>query len=102
MVPFLVSDILLSLSGNQRIDTVLYLHTLGDDHDPRDWQSAHKVLVKDRLDEGHVFTGLIYVNEESEALDATLNLPDTPLAQLGADDLRPSREAFEGVLAGFR
>jgi len=81
---------------------VLMLHALGTDHDPRDFESAHRVLVNDRLDEGHVFTGLIYINEESQALDTTMNLPDKPLSQHEAGELRPEPAAFEQLLAGFR
>jgi 2-oxoglutarate ferredoxin oxidoreductase subunit beta len=82
----------------------IVVHKLSEqDHDPTDRRAALRILEKDREDEGHVFTGLIYYDPSSNApLEDVRRLPDTPLAQLGADVLRPSREAFEGILAGYR
>ncbi len=81
----------------------IVLHKLGEeDHDPTLHASAVRLLEKDRLDEGHVYTGLIFINEDSRPLHETLHLGETPLAQCDADALRPSREAFDGILADYR
>jgi len=81
----------------------LYLTALDEqDHDPSDIHAARRVLERDRLDTGHVYTGLIYYSQESRPLDETLHLGDRPLGALGEDDLRPTREQFEGALAGYR
>jgi 2-oxoglutarate ferredoxin oxidoreductase subunit beta len=82
----------------------IVIHKLSEqDHDPTDKRAALRILDKDREDAGHVFTGLIYYNSDSNApLEDMRHLPDTPLAQLGAKELRPSKEAFEGILAGYR
>jgi hypothetical protein len=50
-----------------------------------------------------VFTGLLYYDPSSNApLEDVRRLPDTPLAQLDIGVLRPSRKAFDGILAGYR
>lgn len=73
----------------------------GGQYDPTDIAAARRVLEKDRLDPGHVFTGLIYYNPESEPLDEILDLRDEPLSTMGEGDLRPSREAFAELLSEF-
>ena len=78
------------------------LHKLAEDHDPTDISAARRVLERDRLDEGHVTTGLIYCNEKvGKSLQETLALPDTPLALLGEDVLRPRRAAFDELVASY-
>jgi 2-oxoglutarate ferredoxin oxidoreductase subunit beta len=73
-----------------------------DEYDPTDVHEARKVLERDRLDAGHIYTGLIYVNPESTPLHETIDLPDRPLALYGEDALRPDRAAFEDLLSKYR
>lgn len=85
--------------------SMIRLSALSDDptiYDPTDIAIARKQLEKDRVDQAHVYTGLIYVDPASQALDDIMHLPDVPLCQLGEAELRPSREQFDGLLAGFR
>ena len=55
-----------------------------------------------RLDAGHVYTGLIYYDPESEPLDQILHLGDVPLSSLDENDLRPDRAAFDELLGAYR
>jgi len=73
----------------------------GEDYDPTDMHAARKVLERDRIDTGHVYTGLIYVHPDSQPLHETLALPDRPLCQMGEDDLRPSPEVFAGIVDSY-
>lgn len=73
----------------------------GGSYDPTDLTAARRILEKDRLETGEVYTGLIYYNPDSEPLDEILNLRDEPLSTLGAEDLRPSREAFAELLSEY-
>ncbi len=82
--------------------SLLTLHSLDEEHDPTSFESAHGVLVKDRLDHGHVYTGLIYINESSRPLDETLHLPDRPLAMMGEEELRPSPDMLDSLMAPYR
>jgi 2-oxoglutarate ferredoxin oxidoreductase subunit beta len=80
----------------------IMLHKLSSEqHNPTDSRAALRQLEIDRTDRGHVYTGLIYYNAEANALDQILSLGDEPLAALGEAELRPSREAFEEILAGL-
>ncbi|MCB9897377.1 MAG: 2-oxoacid:ferredoxin oxidoreductase subunit beta [Planctomycetes bacterium] len=70
-------------------------------HDPTDIQAARRVLERDRLDKGHVYTGLIYYNPKSEPLHEVLHLGDKPLSLLDESELRPGRQAFDGILQAY-
>lgn len=81
----------------------LVINKLAEDHDPTDRRKAVDLLARDREDRGRVFTGLIYYDPKSNSpLDEMQHLPDKPLAQFGADELRPSREKFESIMAMYR
>ncbi len=81
----------------------IVLHKLSDaTHDPTERHAAVRLLERDREDEGHVYTGLIYYHPQPSSLDELLHLGDKPLGALGEDELRPSREAFDSILAGYR
>jgi len=81
----------------------LVIHKLAEDHDPTDRARALDILARDRGDHGRVFTGLIYYDPKSNApLDEIQRLPDKPLAQFGAEELRPAKAEFEKLLAAYR
>ncbi|MDP6534644.1 MAG: 2-oxoacid:ferredoxin oxidoreductase subunit beta, partial [Candidatus Poseidoniia archaeon] len=63
--------------------------------------AALKVLHSAEVKQRHV-TGLLYFNPGKPTLDETLNLVETPLAELPDERLRPSPESLEELLAGFR
>jgi 2-oxoglutarate ferredoxin oxidoreductase subunit beta len=81
----------------------LVIHKLAEDHDPTDRARALDILARDRGDHGRVFTGLIYYDPKSNVpLDEIQRLPDKPLAQFGAEELRPAKAEFEKLLASYR
>ena len=77
------------------------LETIGDAHDPASEMAALEALHRAEVAQKHV-TGLLYFNPGKPTLDETLNLVETPLAELPDEQLKPSRESLEELLAGFR
>jgi 2-oxoglutarate/2-oxoacid ferredoxin oxidoreductase subunit beta len=77
------------------------LKKLDRDYDPRDRMQAMKLL-----DEAHekqeFITGLIYINEERPSLPQLERLPETPLAHLPENQLRPPREALTKIMDGLK
>ncbi|MGQ0554018.1 MAG: thiamine pyrophosphate-dependent enzyme [Planctomycetota bacterium] len=83
----------------------LVVHKLADhEHDPTNRRAAAEILARDREDEGHVFTGLLYYQPDSAnpPLEDIKHLPDRPLALMTAAELRPSRADFAGWQASYR
>ncbi len=76
----------------------LRLHKLAEDHDPTDRIGALSLVERSR-DEGHLVTGLLYVDESSPDFATAEKLPQRPLHEFGEEDLRPSREAFAALMA---
>jgi 2-oxoglutarate/2-oxoacid ferredoxin oxidoreductase subunit beta len=69
------------------------------EHDPTDRMAAINLLERVRRD--NVFlTGLIYVDPNRPAFDEIMDVVDTPLSMLPEERMRPSREAFDKVMAG--
>ena len=77
------------------------LETIGDAHDPASEMAALEAIHRAEVAQKHV-TGLLYFNPGKPTLDETLNLVETPLAELPDERLKPSRESLEELLAGFR
>ena len=70
------------------------------DYDPTDKLGAmHRLQWAEAQQE--FITGLIYYNPNRQNLAEAENLVDTPLSQLSEAQLRPSKEALEGVDGGF-
>ena len=67
-------------------------------HDPTQRMGAIELLEKARRNNEFI-TGLIYLDDSRVSFDETLSMVDTPLAQLGADTLRPSKEALNQVMS---
>ena len=84
----------------------LMLHRLADsEHDPTSFAAADKLLERDRREAGRIYTGLVYykpASERDQPLDGMARLGSKPLARMDESELRPSREAFEGIQAAFR
>jgi len=79
----------------------IVLKKLDPDYDPTDKLNAFRTLEEARQNQQFI-TGLIYVNEhERPDLHELLHFTDTPLAYLSDEQLRPSREALEKVLASL-
>jgi 2-oxoglutarate ferredoxin oxidoreductase subunit beta len=79
---------------------VIHLKKLDGSHDPRDRFAAMR-LLEDAKTKQEFITGLIYINEERPSLSELERLPETPLARLGDEKLRPSREALTALMAGL-
>ncbi|MCU0476952.1 MAG: 2-oxoacid:ferredoxin oxidoreductase subunit beta, partial [Anaerolineae bacterium] len=72
------------------------LRSVGREHDPRNRMQAVAACQEAERD-NILLTGLIYYEEPRMTLAETLHLTDTPVANLPADKLRPSREALAKV-----
>jgi 2-oxoglutarate ferredoxin oxidoreductase subunit beta len=76
----------------------ILLHKLNpESHDPTDRIAAMKYL-EDAYAEEKFITGLIYVDPERPSFPDLNNLVETPLVHLPEEQLRPSREALDGVM----
>ncbi len=75
------------------------LKKLDPDYDPTSKLNAFKTLEEARANQEFI-TGLIYVSEaERPDLHELLAYTDTPLAHLGEDKTRPSRQMLEDLMA---
>ncbi len=81
--------------------TIIQLKKLGRDHDPRNRASAVRVLEEAQREQLFI-TGLIYYEEPRITLADAEDLVDEPLVHLADDQVRPSREALDKVLAKFK
>ena len=79
----------------------IMLKKLDPDYDPTDKLGAFRTLEEARQNQQFI-TGLIYVSpKERPDLHELMQLGQTPLAKLPEEKLRPSREAFDKVLASL-
>jgi 2-oxoglutarate ferredoxin oxidoreductase subunit beta len=75
----------------------IHLRKLDASHDPRDRMAAIRLLDEAKAKQEFI-TGLIYINEERQSLAELERLPETPLAHMGTDRLRPSRGALDALM----
>ena len=73
------------------------LKKLDNNYDPTDRFAAMRLLEDAHIKQEFI-TGLIYINEQRPTLPELERLPETPLAQLPAERLRPSREALDALM----
>src|ERR1700716_4066056 len=78
----------------------IILKKLAEDHDPRDRHAAMQVLEEGRR-EGHLVTGLLYLDTSMEDFATTEHIPQRPLMELGESELRMSRDDFAHLLSEF-
>ena len=78
------------------------LHKLArEEHDPTDRISAMRLIHEARRS-GELVTGLLYINPEMKDLCELENIPTTRLLKdLTEAECRPSREAFDQLMADF-
>ncbi|MBA3871514.1 MAG: 2-oxoacid:ferredoxin oxidoreductase subunit beta [Anaerolineae bacterium] len=76
------------------------LKSVDKDHDPRNRESAIRVLEKATMEQ-QFLTGLLYYEEPRATLADTLGLTETPLVHLPEEKLRPSKTALEDLMKGF-
>jgi len=79
---------------------VIQLRKLNEDHDPTSKLTAVQ-LLEESAEKQEFITGLIYINENRPSLPELQHLPETPLARLDESALRPSRAAFDHLMAGL-
>ena len=78
----------------------IVLKKLGDDHDPTDRRAAIRVIEEGRA-EGHLVTGLLYVDPKMDDFVTTERIPERPLRDFGEDELRLSPEQFAQFISEF-
>jgi 2-oxoglutarate/2-oxoacid ferredoxin oxidoreductase subunit beta len=78
--------------------SVIRLRKLDNGYDPTDRFAAMR-LLEEAHQQQEFITGLIYLNEGRPSLTELEHLPETPLAHLPVEKLRPSRAALAQVLA---
>jgi 2-oxoglutarate ferredoxin oxidoreductase subunit beta len=71
-----------------------------EEHDPHSRIDALRVVHEART-KGELITGLLYVNPEMRDLAARESIPERPLRDLAEAELRPSREAFDALMAEY-
>ena len=76
----------------------LRLKKLGQDHDPSDRLAALR-LIEEHREQGHLLTGLLYIDESMEDFATRERLPERPLRDLAEDDLRIGREDFATLMS---
>ncbi|MEO7001101.1 MAG: 2-oxoacid:ferredoxin oxidoreductase subunit beta [Ktedonobacterales bacterium] len=76
------------------------LKKLDNHYDPTDKYAAMR-LLEDAHQQQEFITGLIYLNEKRPTLTELERLPETPLAQLTEEQLRPSHAALDKLMSGL-
>lgn len=77
--------------------STIVLKKLDRDYNPSDRLGAITALHKAAAD-GEFITGLLYVDETTPSHGEHLSLPDTPLAFLPAESLRPGPEVLASIM----
>lgn len=77
------------------------LRKLDGRHDPRDRFAAMK-LVEEAHQKQEFITGLLYIDETRRSLADIERLPETPLAHLTEERLRPSKSALDKIMSVMR
>jgi 2-oxoglutarate ferredoxin oxidoreductase subunit beta len=78
--------------------SVVRLRKLDGKHDPTDKYAAMR-LLEDAHRSQELITGIIYLDESRPNLADLERLPKTPLAHLTEEQLRPSRETLNSLMA---
>ncbi len=81
--------------------SVVRLETISEEHDPFNTVAALSALHNAEKEKKHV-TGLLYFDPSKPSADEEQNLVDIPLSQLSEEQMRPSKESLDSILAGFR
>ncbi len=69
--------------------------------DPQNKAEALRLLIEAR-EKGEFLTGLLYIDPNKPDFIDLLNLPECPLAQLPADQVRPPRSALDEIMESLR
>jgi 2-oxoglutarate ferredoxin oxidoreductase subunit beta len=79
----------------------MLLHKIAPDYDAGDRIKAMNYLAE-RQAQGHVVTGLLFVERDADDLHASLNTVTVPLNRLGERELCPGAQALEKFNASLR
>jgi 2-oxoglutarate/2-oxoacid ferredoxin oxidoreductase subunit beta len=86
-----------SVSVEMHDGSLIRLKKLDNHYDPTDKYAAMRMLEDAHLKQEFI-TGLLYVNEGRASFPEVERLPDTPLALLPEEKVRPSREALDKLM----
>ena len=76
----------------------IQLRKLEEDYNPTDKMGAlHRLQWAEQNEE--FITGLIYYDGERPSLAEISDLTETPLAHLGAEKIRPSKQALDDIMS---
>jgi len=81
--------------------SVVRLQTISEEHDPFNAVAALAAMHNAEKEKKHV-TGLLYFDPTKPSAVEDQNLVDTPLSQLKDEQMRPSKESLDRILAVFR
>jgi 2-oxoglutarate ferredoxin oxidoreductase subunit beta len=79
----------------------LYLRKVAADYDPMNKQTASR-LLHETASRGEFATGIIYIQPDQDNFVDTLNLVDSPLAQLPQDVVRPPKAVLDALMASLK
>jgi 2-oxoglutarate/2-oxoacid ferredoxin oxidoreductase subunit beta len=85
----------------QHDGSIIRLHKLHADYDPRDRVRAMNYLQEQHA-RGELVTGLLYLEPEPHDLHAALNTVEVPLNSLGVEALCPGSKALDAIMADYR
>jgi 2-oxoglutarate ferredoxin oxidoreductase subunit beta len=81
--------------------STLLLKKLGRDYDPADKMNALRTLSEAEK-QGHVVTGILYLDPSRKHFVDQLNLVDEPLGTLPESRTRPPRAALDQIMEELR
>lgn len=58
-------------------------------------------LIEENKENGHLLTGLFYVEPKSQDLCETMSLPTRPLCSMGESDLRPTKGTLDQLMTRY-
>jgi 2-oxoglutarate ferredoxin oxidoreductase subunit beta len=79
----------------------LFLKKLDKSYDPSDKMAAVRTIHEAERD-GHVLTGILYLDPKRKSFVDLINMVDEPLATLPEHKVRPPREALEEIMEELR
>ncbi len=78
----------------------LLLKKLDPNYDPTDKLLAYRTLEEARAQQ-KLLTGIFYIEPETPSLIELMGITDTPLTALPAEQLRPTRESLQKIMASL-
>jgi 2-oxoglutarate ferredoxin oxidoreductase subunit beta len=79
----------------------LMLRKVNEDYNPSDKIAAIR-LLHETMRRGEFATGIIYIEPDKDDFLETLNLVETPLAFLDAEQVRPPKAVLDAIMEELR